>query len=70
MSAQWERFLLIERLPPSILGEEIRKKVIEIIAENKGRILTPYLDVYYENESLIAIVDGWDVVDLVEEEVI
>ena len=70
LSAQWERFLLVEKLPTSLTGEMIRSKVIEIIAENKGRILAPHLDVYYEEQSLVALVDGWDVVDLVEEEII
>ena len=40
------------------------------MSENKARILTPHLDIYYENDSLVALVDGWDIVDLVEEEVI
>lgn len=36
------------------------------MADNKARILTPYLDVFYDNQSLVALVDGWDIVDLVE----
>ena len=46
LSAQWERFLLIEKLPISLSGAEIRTQVIDIIAENKGRILSPHLDVF------------------------
>lgn len=37
------------------------------MAENKARILTPHLDIYYEDQSLVALVDGWDIVDLVED---
>lgn len=67
---QWERFMLIENLPPGLGANEVREKVKKIIAENKGRILTPSLDVYYDNCQLLVLVDQWDVLELVEEEMI
>jgi hypothetical protein len=62
---QWERFMLVENLPLALTASEVRNKVISIIGENKGRILAPALDVYYEEGKLIALVDGWDVLELV-----
>lgn len=67
---QWERFMLLENLPLALPANEVRNKVISIIGENKGRILAPALDIYYEDGKLLALVDGWDVLELVEEDVI
>jgi hypothetical protein len=67
---QWERFMLVEGLPLALPASEVRNKVISIIGENKGRILAPALDVYYEEGKVMVLVDGWDVLELVEEDVI
>lgn len=41
----------------------------EIILTNKGKILCPKLDIFIEEGRCFILVDGWDINELVEEEV-
>jgi hypothetical protein len=43
------------------------KNIIDI---NKGKILCPKLDIFQKSGSCFILVDGWDVNELIEEEVI
>jgi hypothetical protein len=42
----------------------------EILLQSKGKVLCPQLDIYQQNGSCYILVDGWDINELVEEEVI
>jgi hypothetical protein len=42
----------------------------EIIHQNKGKILCPTFDIHLHNGNCFILVDGWDINELVEEEVI
>jgi hypothetical protein len=42
----------------------------EIIQSNKGKILCPKLDIYQRNGRCYILVDGWDINELIEEEMI
>lgn len=41
----------------------------EIIQSNKGKILCPKLDIFQKNGKCYVLVDGWDINELIEEEV-
>lgn len=67
---QWERILQISDIPEYFDKATIYKNMKEIIHSNKGKILCPAFDIYQENSNCFILVDGWDINELVEEEVI
>lgn len=67
---QWERILQVSDIPDYFEKETIRRKLREIIQVNKGKVLCPALDIVVVAGSCFLLVDGWDINELVEEEVI
>ena len=41
------------------------KKIIEV---NHGKVLAPEFDIFCEGDKIVVLVDGWDINELVEEE--
>lgn len=66
---QWERILHISNIPNYIPQLVIYQKIKDIIQSNKGKILCPKLDIYLKEGSCYILVDGWDINELIEEEV-
>ena len=66
---QWERILQISNIPEYIDEKKVYTKMKEIIQTSKGKILCPKLDVYLREGTCWVLVDGWDINELVEEEV-
>jgi hypothetical protein len=69
-SYQWERILQISNIPDYFDKPTIFKKMKEIIQQNKGKILCPAFDIYLNDGNCFILVDGWDINELIEEEVI
>lgn len=69
-SFQWERILQISNIPDYFDKNTITKNVKDIIQQNKGKILCPPFDIYQANGNCFILVDGWDINELIEEEVI
>lgn len=67
---QWERILQISNIPDYFNKATILKKMKEIIHQNKGKVLCPEFDIFLHNNNCFILVDGWDINELVEEEVI
>ena len=57
-------------IPEYFDRETIRRKMREIIQQNKAKILCPSFDIQVAGNSCFLLVDGWDINELVEEEVI
>lgn len=62
--------LLISNIPAYFNDETIKKHIKTIIQNNKGKILAPHFDIFVRQGQAVLLVDGWDVTELVEEEVI
>ena len=69
-SYQWERILQITNIPDYFQKHNIFNKVKDIIQNKKGKILCPAFDIYLSGGTCFILVDGWDVNELLEEEVI
>jgi RNase P protein component len=67
---QWERILQVSNIPEYFDRNSIRHKMREIIQQNKGKILCPSFDIQISGSNCFLLVDGWDINELVEEEVI
>lgn len=68
-SGQWERFLMIDKIPDFVDRKELINKIKSITNENKGKILAPKFDIFPQNDKLLLCVEGWNITELVEEEV-
>jgi hypothetical protein len=69
-SYQWERILQISNIPPYFNEQTVLKKIKEIVQLNKAKILSPAHDIFFKKGNCFILVDGWDINELVEEEVI
>ena len=67
---QWERILQISNIPEYIPEQIVYQRIKEIIQSNKGKILCPKLDICLKGGHCYILVDGWDINELIEEEVI
>jgi len=69
-SYQWERILHISNIPPYFNEQTVLSKIKEIVQLNKAKILSPAHDIFLKNGNCFILVDGWDINELIEEEVI
>ena len=67
---QWERILQISNIPDYFSQETVFNEIKAIVETNKGKILCPQLDILLKNGSCYVLVDGWDVNELIQEEVV
>lgn len=66
---QWERILLIEKIPDYIGQQQLVEKVKTVLTKNNAKVLAPAFDIFHSGGSLVILVDSWDITELVEEEV-
>ena len=60
----------INKVTITLTQKGLINKIKQIISENKGKILTPKFDIYPKSDKLCVCVEGWNITELVDEEIV